>query len=269
MADGKFISCGMYTLTSELRLAWQALFAAFNKVFPQTKAVHLPIRFASDIKLLRDPDMFIGQTCGYPLMHFLQSDVEPLCAASYQMPGCNGIYYSSQFIVPANSDLHSLADCNGRIVAINSWDSNSGMNVLRYALAPLAQGKAFFSAIRETGSHYQSLVDVTKSKAQLASIDCVSLALINDQWPELVARVRSIGFSIQSCGLPFVVAKGAFSRSTADRIIASLNSALEALDEQSRSCLRIDAFEAVSIADCQSILSLEDHAQKLGYAEIK
>ncbi|MCP3689394.1 MAG: PhnD/SsuA/transferrin family substrate-binding protein, partial [Gammaproteobacteria bacterium] len=160
MPDRKFISCGMYALTSELRLAWQALFAAFSQAYTHAKVEPMPIRFTPSMKLLRDPEMFIGQTCGYPLMHFLQPDIEPLCAASYQLPGCNGIYYSSQFIVPVNSDLHSLADCMGQTVAINSWDSNSGMNVLRYALAPIARGKTFFAAVRDTGSHYQSLVDV-------------------------------------------------------------------------------------------------------------
>ncbi|MCP3687174.1 MAG: PhnD/SsuA/transferrin family substrate-binding protein, partial [Gammaproteobacteria bacterium] len=154
-------------------------------------------------------------------------------------------------------------------VAINSWDSNSGMNVLRYALAPIARGKTFFAAVRDTGSHYQSLVDVAGNKAQLASIDCVSFALIKHQWPELVAEVRSIGFSTQTCGLPFVVTKGAITRHDGSMIITALNSALRALDESSRSRLCIDAFEAVSIADYQSIISLEGHAQELGYDEIK
>ena len=45
----------------------------------------------------------------------------------------------------------------GRRVAINGRDSNSGMNLLRAAVADLAGGRPYFSRVIETGAHMASL----------------------------------------------------------------------------------------------------------------
>jgi hypothetical protein len=47
----------------------------------------------------------------------------------------------------------SLDDLRGGRCAVNDLGSNSGMNLLRAEIAPLANGKAFFKSVLVTGSH--------------------------------------------------------------------------------------------------------------------
>ena len=264
----KFITCGMYAFTDELRAAWQSLFNLFLQNYAPGKTTEPTILFGTDFALLRDPHLLIGHTCGYPLMRFLRNDLAPVCVPVFDVPGCDGKFYSSQIIVPADSDIRTLADCQDMIAAINGRDSNSGMNVLRHAVAGLSEGKSFFNEVIESGSHYQSLVAVANNRAQVATIDCVSFALIKDQWPDLVDRVRVIGFTEPTCGLPFVVPVDDFESINIDDLIKALNSALLRLTPAEKKRLHLLKFEPVDLADYDSILALEKTALAAGYAEI-
>ena len=264
----KFITCGMYSFTDDLRRAWQSLFDEFLKCYSTNRGIEARIRLETDLAVLRDPQLLIGHTCGYPLMRFLLDDLMPVCVPLFDVPGCDGKYYSSQIIVPAESEIQTLADCRGKIAAINGRDSNSGMNVFRHALAVLSGGKAFFSSVRETGSHYQSLVEVGNNQAQVATIDNVSFALIKDQWPELVDKVRVIGQTEPTCGLPFVAPASESDLIDTNGMIDALNIALSRLTEVDKKRLHLRGFEAVKLSDYDSIMKLEKAAIDAGYAEI-
>jgi len=264
----KFITCGMYAFTDDLRHAWQSLFDEFLKCYSTDEVIEARIKLETNFAVLRDPQLFIGHTCGYPLMRFLRDDLMPVCVPLFDVPGCNGKYYSSQIIVPAGSNIQTLEDCRGKIAAINGRDSNSGMNVFRHALAGLSDGKVFFSKVQVTGSHYHSLVEVGNNQAQVASIDCVSFALIKDQWPELVDKVRVVGLTVPTCGLPFVVPACAADLIDFDEVIGALNIALSRLTEADKKQLHLRGFEAVKLSDYDSILGLEKAAIEAGYAEI-
>ena len=53
----------------------------------------------------------------------------------------------------AGDPRRSLEAFRGGVAALNAWDSNSGMNLFRAAIAPLAGGTPFFGAVVATGSH--------------------------------------------------------------------------------------------------------------------
>ena len=258
----------MYAFTDPLGAAWQTLFEEFLKISKQKETVQGTIRFDTDFTTLRSPDLLLGHTCGYPLMRFLHDDLAPLCVPLFDLPGCEGKYYSSHIIVPADSDIESLSDCKGLVAAINGRDSNSGMNVFRHAIAKLHQQPPYFGEVRETGSHYQSLVDVAESKSQVATIDCVSFALIKDEWPQLVERVRSIGFTEKTCGLPFVVPATSAKLIKPEVMIEALNTSLSNLAESDRNRLHLIGFEKVQQQDYHKIIELEKFAQQAGYPEI-
>jgi len=148
---------------------------------------------------------------------------------------------------------------------MNDTDSNSGMNLLRHAIAPLSQGKSYFSTVRETGSHIQSFFDVAEQRADITAIDCVSYQLIADSWPDMAARVRSIGFSESTCGLPFVMPKSLLGSVDKEDITAGLNSAVSKLAGVYRDRLHLRGFEQVEIEDYQGIVGLEAFARGLGY----
>jgi len=261
----KFIACGMYAFTDELRAAWQSLFDAFLLNYSPAQVIEPTIRFESDFSLLRNPHLLIGHTCGYPLMQYLRDGLAPVCVPVFDLPGCEGKLYSSQIIVPANSNIQTLSDCKGKVAAINGRDSNSGMNVFRHAVAGLSKGMPFFAEVIESGSHYQSLVAVANNQAQVASIDCVSFALIKDQWPELVEQVRVIGFTEPTCGLPFVMPKTAIAQVNSNLILSALKKAADSLKRSEKDRLHLSGFEAVKLTDYNSIMSLEQQAIKNGY----
>src|ERR1700735_1567828 len=81
-----------------------------------------------------------------------------------------------------------LKEFRGAVAALNAHDSNTGMNLFRGMIAPIAGGPAFFSSTVVTGSHEASVAAVDNGEADLASIDCVSFALLKRGRPELMER---------------------------------------------------------------------------------
>ena len=264
----RFITCGMYAFTDNLRDAWQALFDGFLRNYPYNYAVEPSILFDTDYDLLRDPRMLLGHTCGYPLMRFLHSECHPVCVPLFDVEGCNGKYYSSRFVVSANSPISNLSQCWNHIAAVNGADSNSGMNVLRHAVSILNRQPPFFSKVITSGSHLNSLIAVANEEAAVAAIDCVSFALIKDEWPELTERVKTIGFSEVTCGLPLVIRFSERLKIKTKDITRTLNQALSELSDRHRKTLHLAGFEEASLNDYQGIIDLENMATGSGYPDL-
>jgi ABC-type phosphate/phosphonate transport system substrate-binding protein len=264
----RFIACGMYAFTNELQHAWQALFDQFRLLLDDGNQLDENLVFNTGESVLRDPGLFIGHTCGYPLMNHLQDAVTPFCVPVFNVTGVEGNLYSSRFIVAADSDINSLVECGGRIAAINSRDSNSGMNVLRHAIAKLNPATPFFASIVNRGGHLQSLTAVAEKRADVAAIDCVSFQFIEDRWPELTARVRRIGDSVKTCGLPLVLPNANLPSTDTQQILVALNKALNQVNPQLRQQLHLSHFASASFDDYQSILEVESFALDAGYPEL-
>ena len=268
-ATKKFITCGMYAFNAPLQQAWQSLFSRFIEQLDDAQQVEAGLRFDFAEAALRDPQLLLGHTCGYPLMTSMQDALTPFCVPVFDAPGCDGIQYCSLFVVAIDSDLRSLADCRGRIAAFNDPASNSGMNVLRHAVSQLDPGEAFFSALLESGGHLKSMQAVAEGRADVAAIDCVSYLLYLDYFPELKARLRSIGNSASSAGLPLVMPTQAFSQARADDLVEKLNLALQRVSAEHRKCLHLRHFAPVTLDDYASILQLQAFAVEKGYARLK
>lgn len=256
----------MYAFNAALQRSWQDLFDHFKSLLGSDVELRPDLDFRHGIEVLHDPDLLFGQTCGYPLMTHLSGTLTPFCVPCFDVPGTDGKRYSSQLIVNAESEISALADCEGKIAAINTTDSNSGMNVLRYEVARIGASQGFFSRIEITGGHLHSLRAVAEGHADLAAIDCVTFQLIADQSPDLVERVRRIGFTAQTCGLPFVLPGNQVSSALTERYCEALQQAVLNMSSQSRDCLHLSGIEAVSLADYAGILELESYALEHGIA---
>ncbi len=265
----QFIACGMYAFTDPQRRAWQAFFDEFLNIIELRDAVESTIRFEADFDLLRSPGLLLGHTCGYPLMHYLRDHCQPVCVPCFDVEGSNGKYYSSHIITSVDSDINALADCYNKIAVINGHDSNSGMNVLRHAVALLDIKPPFFSKVEESGSHFNSLLAVADRQADVTAIDCVSFALIKDENPELVSRVETIAFSQATCGLPFVIPHSANENFEPKNITKALNQALNRVSDNHRQTLHLAGFKNVTLADFQSIIDLETVAFEGGYTKLQ
>src|SRR4029077_15357307 len=97
-------------------------------------------------------ELLFSQTCGYPLTHALKGRVQLLATPCYSADGCEGASYCSFVIVPADSPATTLADLQGKRVAFNTPDSQSGMNALRALIAPIAGGGRVLAQANEGGS---------------------------------------------------------------------------------------------------------------------
>jgi len=264
----KFIACGMYAFSDDLAGAWQQLFTSFFELLDAGSKLAIELRFDSDQALLRDPGLFFGHTCGYPLMKHLKDQVIPFCVPVFDVPGTDGKLYSSRFIVAANSPVEALDECRGKVAAMNAADSNSGMNVLRYEVARYNPSGPFFSRVVQTGSHLHSLKAVADGTADVAAVDCVSYQLIQDHSPQLVEKVRCIGFSVKTCGLPLVLPRPGIGDADLELLVENLNQALADTPETIRNRLHLHGFEPVTLEDYRPIVELETFAMDSGYPRL-
>jgi ABC-type phosphate/phosphonate transport system substrate-binding protein len=205
------------------------------------------------------------------MMH-LRQHLNPFCVPLFDVPGMDGKYYSSRIIVAAGSTIESIADSRGRVAAMNNPDSNSGMNVLRHAVASVHDAEhfadRFFARVVNTGGHLHSLQAVASGAADIAAIDCVSYQLIEDWQPELCAGLRVIGDSVMTCGLPLVMANVSISVTDIALLIEDLNRALAACHDEVRSLLHLTGFAPVQLADYQGIVDIEEYAVARGYPRL-
>ena len=141
------------------------------------------------------PRLIFGQTCGYPYVTGLKDAVTLIAAPEYAFPGCEGASHRSFIIRRASDPRRALGEFRGSTAALNAHDSNTGMNCSARRSLRSRAGRPFFRAIVVTGSHEASVTAVAEGQADLASIDCVSFALIERGRPELVERVAIVAES--------------------------------------------------------------------------
>ena len=211
------------------------------------------------------PQLLISQACGYPLVTQLQGQVRVVGGFHYRVPGCTGVLNRSQLVVRAGDPASRLADLRGRRVAYNSTSSQSGYNSLRALVAPLSTHGRFFGSHLETGGHLASVHAVRDSLADIASIDCVSLAGFRKHTPDATRGLRILAESAPYPGLPLITAA-----STSDADLAMLRGVIgqtvrdPALAEVCEA-LFIAGFEPLEYADYQVCTDMHNAARALGY----
>jgi ABC-type phosphate/phosphonate transport system substrate-binding protein len=216
----------------------------------------------------RDPQLLLGQTCGYPLTHALAGAVQLVGVFRYDAPGCDGIFCRSQLVARTEDAGRSLADFRGLRVAFNSDDSQSGYNALRAAVAPLARNGRFFGEVIATGGHAASMAAVQQGRADIAAIDCVTLDGLRRNMPQTAAGLSTIGQTQAYPGLPLITGQ---STSSAD--LRALQAVLAALVRDpaaadARAALGITGFQTLPLDTYQVCVDMRLQAQALGYAEL-
>ena len=153
----------------------------------------------------RNPELLFSQTCGYPFTHEFRGNLTYVATPHYAAEGCDGPHYSSVIIAKT---VGKPADFRGRIVAVNSMDSMSGMLALKLVFAPLAKDGRFFGRSVVTGGHLASLEAVQLGKADVCAVDAVCVAMAKRYRPNLMKGLVEIANSPLVAGLPFVTRAG-------------------------------------------------------------
>lgn len=213
-------------------------------------------------------DLLISQTCGYPLMTRYQEILRPVGTLHYGVDGCSGADYSSVILTPAGSDVRDVADLRGKVCVVNSAQSHSGYNALRARIAPLSKGRRYFSEVKLSGGHRQSVRALVCGQADVCAVDCVSFALLARYAPESLAGVRVLEFTERCPGLPLVVRK-ARPADEFDRMRAALREAVvDPAGTDVREALFIEGMTETETRDYQPILDMKAGADAAGYGEI-
>jgi ABC-type phosphate/phosphonate transport system substrate-binding protein len=211
---------------AHLRAAHDTLWKAIAERLAAHGVTDLPGQLSRDLEhrdVWRHPSLLFGQACEYPLAKSYAARLKLVATPRYSALGCEESFYRSAIVVRAQDPVETLAELRDRRCAVNELDSNSGMNLLRAAVAPFARGGQFFRSVQLSGSHRHSVEMVAADQADVAAIDCVSLAHIQRIDRATAARVRVLCFSPRSPSLPFVTARAA-SESTIRALRSSLAS---------------------------------------------
>ncbi len=257
---------------AELREPTDALWSAIAKRLTE-EGIAAPAFLSRDLPfdaLWTHPALLLAQTCGYPLVTALRNRVALVATPRYCAPGCDDANYRSAIVVRSTERATVLTDFHGRRCAMNSWDSNSGMNMLRAAVAPFSKGsEAFFSEIVVTGSHAGSVQTVAKGDADVAAIDCVTWSLLQEVQPAETKGLRVLDWTEATPGLPLITSlmTDATARGALLRALSYVES--EPSLGGVRAALRLDGFTTVSLSAYGAILALEDKAQAAGYSSLR
>lgn len=261
------ISLPMYAVVrDDVEQFWQAfrrqLVALSQNVFPAN------LSWPDDLLThWQQPALMLSQTCGFPLVAFLPH-VQLVGAFSYDAPGCDGPYYRS-FLLARQEDSHAaLADFRGRTVAFNSTDSQSGYNSLRALIAPLADNGRFFGEARETGGHRHSLAFVQQRKADIAAIDCVTLALLRRNEPQALDGLSIIGETAAAPGLPLITAATTSPETLSLLRLALLDTVADPQNEALCERLLIRDFTVLPREEYHVIQKMKDDAWQLGVSQL-
>jgi ABC-type phosphate/phosphonate transport system substrate-binding protein len=162
-------------------------------------------RFRPSEAIWRSPGLVLSQTCGFPFSTRLRGMVRLVGTPIYNVPGCQGPYYSSMIVVRNDEPAGRLADLASPRFAYNAADSLSGYLALGAALRE-AKREAQPRAWIESGSHRASVRAVAEERADVAAIDAVCWALALRYEPEATSRLKVLEQTPLRPGLPFVTA---------------------------------------------------------------
>jgi ABC-type phosphate/phosphonate transport system substrate-binding protein len=247
-----------------------ALWAAISARLAEA-GVRAPTRLTrgGDLAALwRHPGLVFGQTCGYPYVTGLKDSVTLIATPEYSFAGCEGASHRSFIIRAARDPRRGLSEFRGATAALNAQDSNTGMNLFRAAIASVARGAPFFRAIVVTGSHEASVEAVAEGQADLASIDCVSFALLSRGRPELVEGMALVAESPLSPCLPFIAAAGLAAPTAAAVRQAFFAAIADPNLVEARTTLGLKGARLASPADYDRVIEIARGAAAVGYARL-
>ena len=260
----------MYNVSTQVARAWEELLIAViaglrSRGWTDTMEI---VRPPDDLAgFWRSPDVLLTQTCGYPYVTQLSSLVRLIATPTFDLLGCHGFNYASFFVVREDSELTSLEALRGKRAVINQPHSQSGMNALRYAIAPLAHNGQFFGSVQESGAHLASLEFVRRGDADVASIDCVTFGLAQRYAPKWVAGIRVLHTSETTPGLP-LISSTAITNEQAEDLFDTLKS-LDLTAADVLKFLDLSGFAQVPPGGYKIISDQVSRAELLGYPQLR
>lgn len=212
--------------------------------------------------------LIFGQACGYDVLIAYRKHLQLVATPRYAAPGCDGHTYCSFIVVRESSRYRELGDLRDCRCVINTPTSHSGMNILRSLVAPLHHRGRFFSRVELSGSHEASLALLARGSADVAAIDCVTYALLQQHRPGQLGGTRILCRTPNVPAPPFVTSRG-----TSAAILQSLRGALcKAIAQPelaaARKRLFLTGIDCLPLSAYQPIADHHEAAYNHGYDEL-
>ncbi len=249
-----------------------SLWSRLKRQFEQAGVAGVPVgltRNRDHEDIWTDPHLLFGQACEFPLAKYFPQRTRHVATPRYSAPGCHGGTYRSALLVRKHDPATQITDLRGRRCVINELHSNSGMNLLRAAIAPIAGGPKFFESMRVSGSHRQSVQAVAAGEADVCAVDCVTKAHLQRLYPsEGIGSLRVLDWTAATPSLPFITAA-----TVGDATVASIRAALHALTldpafDEFRDELFLEGFDLAPVSEYSEALHLEREASRWGYPNL-
>ncbi len=214
------------------------------------------------------PDLFFSQACGYDVKHSFANTLRLLVTPCHDAFGCDGPTYSSLLVVPEASTAREIGDLRGCVCVINGRESHSGMSALRATVAPLSRNGCFFTEVKESGAHIESLAALRRGDADIAAVDCITFALVGRYRSAALDGVRVLGRTANAVSPPYVT-RADTPDDVAERMRAALVEAFEDVDLTSaREAIFLSGAEVLADDAYDNIVEFVHLAERHGYAEI-
>lgn len=153
-------------------------------------------------------ELFLSQTCIFPLATELPSTTVVLGTPIYDVPYCKDGNYASVILTRKSDKRASLEAMKRTTLAYNGANSQSGFNALRNHLLDenivTSEKPHFFSKALCTGSHRNSASAVADGAADLCSIDPVTWALIQEHDQPVAFKLKALGITGFTPALPLI-----------------------------------------------------------------
>ena len=252
----------------EIRSALDAFWSGFVVHLKKEGVKNIPAKLTHGISvqdLWNDPDLLLTQCCGYDLIGRYKDVLVPVAVPHFSAPGCLGSEYSSFVVVRDDNPVGDIMEMRGSIAVINGAESHSGMSALRHLVTSHSSQGQFFSEVKISGSHIESIHFVKRGIADLGSIDCVTYALLEKHQPQTVWGIRILGRTFYAPAPPYVIRKSD-EYQLAERLWNALSQTYNDPALQSiRQKLLLKDVERVSMENYEKIRAFKDHATDAGY----
>ncbi len=186
----------------------------------------------------QSPDLVLSQTCGFPYRARLHGKVTLIGAPDHGLSGVPRGHYRSVIVLRSDDPRQSLAELTAAPMAFNDDLSQSGWAAPANLAAEM--GLTLSPRLR-SGSHRASAAAVAAGRADLAALDAVTWAMMQEDGDPSVAALRVLAETPPTPGLPFIAAAGA----DGPAIFAALDAAIAALDADDRDALHLRGLVAL------------------------
>lgn len=209
-ASTPFATLPMYDWP-EVAPVWDALWAETHTHITEAGIASQPrLRRSADYPAdWLEPDLLLGQTCGWPYISRLRGNVLPFARFDFGLDTARAGDYFSVFVMRKDARPSTKSEIGARIasgeltVAVNDRHSQSGLRVLGECFAAPFTIRA--ERLLLSGGHRASIRAVAEGRADIAAIDAQSWRLAL-QHEAAAGDVAVVARSDEAPGLPLITA---------------------------------------------------------------